>query len=196
MKKIMTLAAILALMLMAGCHTASDLIEPSEETAAPQISTQPTEEPEELDVKTTIPLTQTLKMTNEWTILGDFSTSITKKGVKDRIVLGTSAQSKNGEMMWDDSQYWTLAVITEHGAYNLFSERMQGYVYTEVSEAFIQGVATPVITAYIFSGTDRDIRNYIFEDGVFVEYQEYTTKQFSTGGINNLYSSIPEYTEK
>ncbi len=196
MKKILTLIAVFALAITTGCNKASDLIVPPEETEAPTVSAQPTEDPEVPDVKTTIPLTQQLKMTNDWTILGDYSMSITQKGVKDRIVLGTSAQSKNGEMMWDDSQYWTVAVITEHGAYNLFSERMQGYVYMEAGEAFLKGIATPIITVYIFSGTDREIRNYIFEENVFVEYSEYSTKQFSTGGINNMYSSMPEYKEK
>ena len=39
-----------------------------------------------------------IQMTNEWELLGDFSYEITQKGKKDRIVLGTSADAKNGEM--------------------------------------------------------------------------------------------------
>ena len=56
-------------------------------------------------------------------------------------------------------------------------------------------VTTTVITAYVFSNADRDIRNYIYDSDkdVFIEYQEYTTKSFSTGGINNLFTSMPEY---
>ncbi len=197
MKKVLCL--LLIFMLTSGCKKTSDLITP--ETTEPPIEgivqNTPSPEPEEIEEpKTTIPLTRTLKMTNDWTIMGDYDFSITQKGKKDRIVLATSAKSKNGEMMWDDSQYWTLAVISEDGAYNLFSKRMQGYVYAEVSEAFVKGLATPVITAYIFSGNDREIRNYIFEDDMFVEYQEYSTKQFSTGGINNMYTTFPEPEEE
>ena len=132
-------------------------------------------------------------MTNDWELLGDYSFEITKKGKKDRIVLGPSAEAKNGEFMWDDSQYWTVAVISEDGAYNLFSERIQGRVYMEVNEGFIKGIVTPVITVYIFSGNDREIRNYIFDGESFIESQEYTTKNFSTGGINNRYTSMQEY---
>lgn len=196
MKKIIVLT-LAALVLVSGCVKTSDLISSGEngENVVTENTPAPTEEPQE-EPKTTIPLTQTLKMTNEWTVMGDFDLSITERGKKDRIVLATSAKAKNGEMMWDDSQYWTLAVISEDGAYNLFSERMSGYVYAEVSEAFLQGVATPVVTAYIFSGSDREIRNYIFEGDVFVEYREYSTKQFSTGGINNLYTTIPEPDEE
>ena len=197
MKKILCLLIAL-MMFVSGCQKTSDLIKGPE--IEPVVNTPleetplPSEEPEE--PKTTIALTQTLKMTNDWTIMGDFDYSITKQGKKDRIVLATSAKSKNGNMMWDDSQFWTLAVISEDGAYNLFNERMGGYVYAEVNETFIRGMATTVITAYIFSGNDREIRNYVFEKDVFVEYKEYSTKQFSTGGVNNLYTTIPEPEEE
>lgn len=198
MKKLLILAAVLGVMLTAGCEKASDLLKP-EETEAPVVTaTQnpiPERENEIEEPQTTIACTQILQMTNDWTIMGDFYHEITQKGKEDRIVLATSAQDENGEMMWDDSQYWTLAVISEDGAYNLFSQRMQGRVYAEVNEGFVNGLTTTIITAYIFGSTDRDIRNYVYdsEKDVFVEYQEYTTKSFSTGGINNLFTSMPEY---
>ncbi len=196
MKKILSLLMVASLLLISGCNKVADLLVPEEDegeavvtqTAEPTETQAPEEEPQ-----TKIPLSQMIQMTNDWELLGDYSYQITKKGKKDRIVLGTSAESKNGEMMWDDSQYWTVAVISEDGAYNLFSERMQGRVYMEVNEGFVKGIVTPVITLYIFSGNDREIRNYIFDGECFVESQEYTTKNFSTGGINNRYSSIQEY---
>lgn len=194
MKKIICLM-LLAVLMLTGCAQTSDLLEQNI-VNKPEI-TLPPEMLEEVETpRTTIHISETLQMTNDWTIIGDYDYSLTKKGKKDRIVLATSAKNKNGEILWDDSQYWTLAVITEGGAYNLFSQRMQGYVYLEVGEIFVQGLSTPAITAYIFSGSDREIRNYLFEDGMFVEYQEYSTKQFSTGGINNRYSTIPEPKKK
>lgn len=196
MKKILSLLMVAGILLVSGCEKVSDLLVP-EDTEKETIITQ-TMEPEntqshEEDPQTKIPLSQMIQMTNDWELLGDYNYEITKKGKKDRIVLGTSAEAKNGEMMWDDSQYWTVAVISEDGAYNLFSERMQGRVYMEVNEGFLKGVVTPVITVYIFSGNDREIRNYIFDGEYFIESQEYTTKNFSTGGINNRYSTFPEY---
>ena len=198
MKKLLILAATLAAMLLTGCETASELLKP-EETEAPEVVetqkpiTQRDDEVEEPE--TTIPRTQILQMTNDWTIMGDFRYNITNRGEEDRVVLATSAKHNGDEMEWDDSQYWTLAVIAEDGAYNLLSQRMQGYVYAEVNEGFINGITTTIITAYVFSNADRDIRNYIYdaERDLFVEYQEYTTKNFSTGGINNLFTSMPEY---
>lgn len=198
MKKLLILAATLAAMLLTGCETASELLKP-EETEAPAvvetkkpITSQDNETEEPI---TTIPRTQILQMTNDWTIMGDFRYNITNRSKEDRVVLATSAEHNGDEMMWDDSQYWTLAVIADDGAYNLFSQRIQGYVYAEVNEAFINGITTTVITAYVFSNADRDIRNYIYDSDkdVFIEYQEYTTKSFSTGGINNLFTSMPEY---
>lgn len=198
MKKLLILAATLAAMLLTGCETASELLKP-EETEAPEVIetqkpiTQRDDEVEEPE--TTIPRTQILQMTNDWTIMGDFRYNITNRSEEDRVVLATSAKHNGDEMEWDDSQYWTLAVIAEDGAYNLLSQRMQGYVYAEVNEGFINGITTTIITAYVFSNADRDIRNYIYdaERDLFVEYQEYTTKNFSTGGINNLFTSMPEY---
>jgi hypothetical protein len=132
-------------------------------------------------------------MTNDWSILGSYNYELTEEGKKDRVIIGTSAQNKNGEMQWDDSQYWTVAVISEEGAYNLFFRRMQGRAYVEVNTCYVDGVSTPIITVYAFSGNDREIRNYVYDGEFFVETIEYTTKDFSTGGINNMYGTIPDY---
>lgn len=200
MKKISALILAAAMLMLTGCQQVADLVKPTDEE---QVVTNPVTETkkdneEKVDVeepKTRIVLSKTLNMTNDWTLMGDYSISLTKSGKKDRVILGTSAKSVNGEMQWDDSQYWTLAVLTDKGAYNLYYQRLQGMVYAEINEAFISGVATPVITVYAFSGTDRDIRNYIYnyDEDAFIEEQLFTTKAFSTGGINTIYSTFPEY---
>lgn len=194
MKKIVLAAIIAVMMLVSGCQKASDLLSPTPvptpdipvETMSP-LETGTPEEPNEL-----IYLSQTLKMTNDWTIIGDYDISLTEGRTHDRVVLATSAKMKKGQVLWDDSQYWTLAVLNENGAYNLFSQRMSGQVYLEIGEAYMNGLATPVVTAYIFSGADREIRNYKFVDEYFEETIIYSTKEFSTGGFNCLYSTIPE----
>lgn len=188
------------MLMLTGCQQVADLVKPTDEeqeVTNPVTETKKDNE-EKVDVeepKTRIVLSKTLNMTNDWTLMGDYSISLTKSGKKDRVILGTSAKSVNGEMQWDDSQYWTLAVLTDKGAYNLYYQRLQGMVYAEINEAFISGVATPVITVYAFSGTDRDIRNYIYnyDEDAFIEEQLFTTKAFSTGGINTIYSTFPEY---
>lgn len=203
MKKLLALALIGSLLLLQGCTTVADLLKPEpedvehEKTITDIIKEEKQageSETEKEDLRKKIPLSKTLKMTNEWSIMGDFEFGVRSSEQTDRIVLATSAQYENGEMLWDDAQYWTLAVITEDGAYNLYYERISGVVYVEVNEAYINGMSTPVITAYIFSGNDREIRNYVYnsEEDMFVEDQLFTTKTFSTGGINNYYTSIPE----
>lgn len=197
MKKIIGIAAIAAALALSGCESTADLVsEKTPEVSAPAVSPLPSEKPEE--PKTTIPLTSTLKMTNDWTIMGDCNISLTEAGKKDRIVLATSAKNKNGEMQWDDMQSWTLAVISEQGAYNLFTAKMQGIVFFEVNECFVRGVSTDVVTAYVFSGTDREVRNYFYdaEKDLFTEEIAFSTTDYSTGGINNLYSCFPEYKAK
>jgi len=197
MKKIIFVIAVLAMTLLSGCQKASDLLsQPTQTPVAPVTTFTPVQPNEPGGLKTHIPISRTLKMTNEWTIVGDYDVSLTGREEKDRVVLGTSAVEKNGEIMWDDSQYWTVAVLNEDGAYNLFSQRMSGQVYMEVGEAFINGFATPIVTIYIFSGTDREIRNYTYVDDYFEETIIYSTKEFSTGGVNCLYSTLPENVSK
>lgn len=199
MKKTVIILMAVCMLMLTGCEQVADLIRPDEteqEVTVPvNIERKDKTDTEKEEPKTKIVLSKTLNMTNEWTIMGDYSISITKSGKKDRVLLATSAKSVNGEMQWDDSQYWTLAVLTDSGAYNLFYQRFQGLVYAEVNEAFISGVATPVITVYAFSGTERDIRiyTYDYDEDAFIEDQIFTTKVFSTGGINTLYSTFPEY---
>lgn len=208
MKKFLIFPILVCLMFAAGCETASDLIkntQPQRENHV-QIPVQiPMQTPgvdnsddETEGIRTTIAVSDIIKMNNDWTMMGECEAKLTDENKKDRILLGTSAKAKNGEMQWDDSQFWTLAVISEEGAYNLLSVRTGGQVYFEYNEAFIQGVSTPVITAYVFGGTDREIRNYTYDkdDGVFVEDIVYTTANFSTGGVNNYYSTFPEYKAK
>ncbi len=200
MKKGILLILAVSMLLLTGCEQVSDLIRPKdpdeEITANIGDNTEKDEEQSGLEEpKTKIVLSKILNMTNDWTIMGDYSISLTKSGKKDRVLLATSARAVNGEMQWDDSQYWTLAVLTDDGAYNLFYQRIQGVVYAEVNEAYVHGIATPVVTVYAFSGTDRDIRNYIYsyDEDAFIEDQVFTTKVFSTGGINTIYSTFPEY---
>lgn len=194
MKKIVLALLIASMMFVSGCRKASELISPTPEPtpSLPVVTPNPmgVDNPEQ--GKATIHLSQTLKMTNDWTIIGDYDAYLTDRYTQDRVVLATSAKTKNGQVMWDDSQYWTIAVLNEDGAYNLFSERMTGQVYLEVGEAYINGFATPIVTAYIFSGADREIRNYKFVEDYFEETIVYSTKEFSTGGINCMYSTLPE----
>ena len=189
MKKIIAvLAAAMMVLSASGCNSQKQ----PQETAEPVITPIPTVEPTEAP-KEKIQLSQILKMKETWTTLSYTQCDIRKKGTKDRIVLATSAKTEKGEIMWDDSQDWTLAVVTDNGVYNLYSEFISGRLYFEVNDYYLQGIETQAVTLYIFDGAKREIRNYIFEDDGFVENVLFTTDDVSTAGINNTFSSFPEY---
>lgn len=209
MKKILCLLVISGILLTSGCQKASTLMVPKSNGGNDKEATQIKPEDKGLKVEevvgenlTRIPCLNSLRLTNDWTILGDYRAELTKEGVEDRVLIATSAKQQNGEMMWDDSQYWTVAVILDDhdgdgnndGAYNLFaSERIPGRVYMEVNEIYLSGTSTTVVTVYIFGSNDRQIRNYIFDGECFVERIEYESKNFSTGGISNMYSTFQDY---
>ena len=128
MKKAAIILIAVCMLVLSGCEQVADLVKPKEdeqEVSVPVVDTKKKDEDkqEQEEPKTKIVLSKTLNMTNEWTIMGDYSIALTKSGKKDRVLLATSARSLNGEMQWDDSQYWTLAVLTDKGAYNLFYQR-------------------------------------------------------------------------
>ena len=189
MKKIIAvLAATMMILSTAGCNSQKQ----PQTSTGPTITPIPTPEPTE-EIKQKIQLSQILKMKETWTTLSYTQSDIRKKGTKDRIVLATSAKTEKGEIMWDDSQDWTLAVVTDNGVYNLYSEYISGRLYFEVNDYYLQGIETQAITLYIFDGAKREIRNYTFEDDGFVENILFTTDDVSTAGINNNFSSFPEY---
>ena len=86
MKKILAIIMIMGILLTSGCKKASILMLPvggkQQEAVTPTIPPR-TEEPgepgEEVEPKTKIAISQELKMTNDWTILGDYDFEIIQK---------------------------------------------------------------------------------------------------------------------
>ncbi len=191
MKKLLMLLTLV--FLISGCQKASDLLIPEPSvTPMPTIDATFETGKDKKEPNNEIYMSQVIHMNGDWTTMGSVRYAVTDDYKKSRIILATSAKTKDGEVMWDDSQYWTLAVVTQEGVYNLFHNRISGYVYMEVNEAFVRGLSTPIITAYMIGNNEREIRHYIFDEDHFEEYIEYTSDDYSTGGINNIYSTIPE----
>jgi len=190
LKKVFALVLMLALAL-AGCGKASDKTDT--ETKPIESATEEKDEkiPEEQkEDKITIGLSKELEMKSSWTILDEYSTQITKHGTdddEDRIMLATSAaKDKSGEMLWDDSNEWALAVLTKDGAYNLFSQRVQlGDVFFEVSTARENGVSKEIITLYVFAESENKIYNFTYneQEDAFVREEVFSTSK------DKIYSS-------
>ncbi len=181
MKRFLMVMLALTLLTASGCKKNTDdgVMEP--------VATESKKE-----VKNTISISDEMNIQKDWTIMGEYEFDVTGDGSDDRIILATSAQNDDGEMMWDDVQDWTLTVVSADGAYNLYSKKISGAMYFEVNEVYIKDDSVPAISAYIFSGSDREIRNYVFRDGVFEEDVEYAASGKFGGEINSMYSTIPE----
>ena len=147
--------------------------------------------------KTKIYISQQLRGQQNWSIIDLYDINLTKHAtadMEDRVLLWTSAKAENGEINSGELNYWTLAVITNDGAYNLFYSRIDGMAYAEIYEKEVDGVETQVITLYIFDSTDRVIKNYTYDedDDVFVEEQVFSAAEHSDRGFVNKYSTIPK----
>ena len=198
MKRFFAIILMLSVALT-GCGKASEKAGTEKEKNKPvkvENKTEEKEEPkEQRENQTKIGLSTELKMTNSWTILDDYSTQITKHSSEDdedRILLATSAgKDKNGEVLWDDSNEWTLAVLTKDGAYNLFSQRVQlGEVFFEVGTSHAKGGSKEIITVYVFAESENKIYNYTYDEkeDAFVMEEVFSTSK-EGGYTDKRYSS-------
>ena len=188
MKKFLIIILMLS-MALAGCKKAE------EETVEPPKDEIAEETEERVREKTKIALSTKLEMSSNWTILDEYSAQITRhssEDAEDRIMLATSASvDEDGEVCWDDSDEWALAVVTEDGAYNLFLERVQlGDVFFEVSTAYVKGAPKEIITVYVFAEAGNKIYNYTYDEDedVFIEEEVFSTSR-EADYINKSYSS-------
>ena len=194
LKKLFALILMLALALT-GCGKASDKTDTETETKPVEAKTEEKKSEEPKEDKITIGLSKELEMKSSWTILDEYSTQITKHSKdddEDRIMLATSAgKDKSGDVLWDDSNEWALAVLTKDGAYNLFSQRVQlGDVFFEVSTARENGVSKEIITVYVFTESENKIYNFTYDEqeDAFVREEVFSTSK-EGGNMDKIYSS-------
>lgn len=191
MKKIGILSVLMIALVLGGCT--------QEQPAAPTLSPSPAASPSPAVTQTPqrperkIEKNQADDIPAGWTTLGETEYDVTSDGDPDQITLKTSAAREDGELYLDDSQEWALTVETDQGVYPLYREHTHGTPYLEVSEFYIGEETVPVIALYIFSGAGTELRQYRWRDGAFYETVAYTTNDEADGGINRIYSSIPDY---
>ena len=131
--------------------------------------------------------------------VGRYEFDIDGDGEEDTVTLYTSAmRDEKGDMMWDDSHIWLLQAERANNEVNdLFSQRLGGRVYMNVSDYYNSGEEEKVITLIISSNAFHEIREYRYDDTLsgacFTETTVYTTDEAANEGIGNLYSSIPDY---
>lgn len=185
MKKYSIILAFVLILMLAGC----DGNEPVVPTLSPSpIATEPAKPKE-----TKIEIGEPDPAVADWTILGEAEHDVSGDGNPDMITLRTSAIREEGELLLDDKQEWILSVETADGAYHLYRGNPHGTPYMEVSEFYVGDETIPVITLYLLTSADTQIRQYTWRAGAFYETVAYSAGEVADGGISRIYSSIPAY---
>ena len=121
-----------------------------------------------------------------WSKLDSYECDISADNSEETINLYTSAETSDGEILWDDSQKWVLEVQAEDGVYTLLNQNISnGRVYFDVDEV---NNNTYAITVYTVSSAGTNIKQYTYSKTGFIEKQVY-----AAASINNLHSGIPAY---
>lgn len=150
------------------------------------------DEKEEMDkAAEPAPTGRTVVKTNEsassegWTLVKSYEGELID-GDKSNVSVYTSAQTEDGEIIWDDGQQWAVEVRDGSGGYYVLMDRYinNGSVYFEVLD--IDGAK--VINIYTKTTAGTDIKQYTYSGGGFTE-----TTLYSSGAANTLYSTVPDY---
>ncbi len=121
-----------------------------------------------------------------WSEVDTFKCDLNNDGERDTIKLSTSAESDNGEILWNDSQKWVLEVKIGNDYYILLNQNVSnGRIYYDISETSDGAYA---ITVYTVLGTGTSVKQYTYSKTGFVEKLLYTAP-----AGNMLHSSVPAY---
>ena len=119
-----------------------------------------------------------------WSVVDRYSVDITGDGVEDTVTLYTSAESEDGEIIWDDSQKWVLEIYDGSTYYTLMNQSVSnGNVYFDV----VQNEDGVIVDAYTITSSQMQIKQYSYNKTGFVEKQIYSALS------ENMYSSFPVY---
>lgn len=150
-------------------------------------SKQPTEKPEESpEAGKYIGKSTSSAVEDTWSKIDSYKCDINSNGEDENIALYTSAESDNGEILWNDSQKWVLEVKSGDSYYILMNQNVSnGRVYFDVDET---SDGTYAITVYTVSASGMNIKQYTYSKTGFIEKQIY-----SAGSVGKVHSGIPAY---
>ena len=178
------LVVVLAAVMATGGYTLGAKMEQRNITTAIPKQSMELEEPQ-MHVAVEVSETDSSAVGETWSKLDESAYSA--EGLNGTITLSTSAETYEGELIWDDGQYWVLEVSDGNGGYyTLLNDYISnGSVYFEILE---NTDGDRVINAYIISGAGVSIKQYSYYDGTFTQIPLY-----ESGAVNRLYSSVPNY---
>lgn len=179
MKKLITVILCLGMLTACGRQTTP--------APAPSPSPQaPTQTAPATPVRTMISPSGNNPIGKDWTVLGETSMFLGEEYAD--VILATDAKrGEDGYMMWDDSHKWALVVEGEENSYVLFSSKMSGKAYIDVTARGDETVISLITTSTV----GMSMTEYIYSDGAFYAEEVITPKDNG----NNIYSSIPDYLE-
>ncbi len=189
MKKTLLITSLLLCAALCGCSGEKSTEKPLESQTPEPVQTV------EADKKTKdVKVISSPKDVGAWEPMGKYTQDVTGDGEDDIITLYASAQrDARGEMMWDDTQEWVMRVETADGVYDLYDERIHGYVYMSVSDVYDKDGDKKLISLYIDGNSFHEVRDYVYNENKFTETVAYSTDDLSSEGISEVYSSIPHY---
>ena len=122
-----------------------------------------------------------------WTTVSEYETDLTGDSLPDKLTIYTSAESMDGEIIWDDGQSWVAEIEDAQGGYYalMSSYVSNGCVYAEVSE---NAEREKSVTLIITNGSGLSLRRYVYSSSGFME-----NRIIEDAGANLLYSSVPFY---
>lgn len=132
-----------------------------------------------------------------WNEVCSYTGDLDGDGADEKITLVTSAErDRDGKFLWNDGQNWALYIDDREEAYLLFNQYLSaGYPYFEVSDYYMKDGAERQIKLIVSSGASFSVSNYGFSkaDGGYVKTVVYDTSNVTEGGINRIFSSLPDY---
>ncbi len=122
-----------------------------------------------------------------WTTLNSFEGDLLNNGKSAKVTLYTSAETDDGEVLWDDGQSWVVEISDENGGHYTLLEKYikNGNVYFEVN-ALDNG--KNAITVFITTAVGLEVKQYTYSGSGFTE-----TALYNSGHQNTIYSSMPDY---
>ncbi len=131
-----------------------------------------------------------------WNVASDFTGDLDGDGTNEKIVLVTSAErDKDGEFFWNDGQQWALYIDGKED-YLLYNQYLStGFPYFEVSDYYMKDGTKTQIKLIVSTGASFSVSNYGFSesDGGYAKAVIYDTANVTEGGINRIFSSLPDY---
>lgn len=135
---------------------------------------------------------RTVVKTNEsaaksnWTLVKRYDGSLMNNDDKSKLSVYTSAETIDGEIIWNDGQQWVVEVDDQNGDYYVLMDKYisNGIVYFEI----IEKDGKTAINVFTKTCVGMDIKQYTYSKDGFTE-----TTLYNSGTANTLYSSVPDY---